>query len=85
MAGVKYGTIGHQYIMPEMGNLATQANRADVLEQQANADLLEQQFQGMSIPEQGARDKEAPDKEAREKEARNKEARELERDGWVIE
>lgn len=40
MAGVKYGTIGHQYIMPELGNLAMQANRADLLKQQANADLL---------------------------------------------
>lgn len=80
MAGLKYGTIGHQYIMPELGNLAWQANRADVLEQQANADLLEQQFQGMNIP-----DKEARDKEVREKDARDKEARDLEKDGWVIE
>lgn len=80
MGGVKYGTIGHQYIIPELGNLTMQTNRADVLEQQANADLLEQQFQGMNIPDQEARDK-----EVREKEARDKEARDLGKDGWVIE
>lgn len=75
MAGAKYGTIGHQYIMPELGNLAMQDNRAEMLEQQADADLLEQQFQGMNIPDQ----------EARDKEARKKEARDLGKDGWVIE
>ena len=94
MAGVKYGTIGHQYIMPDLGRLVMQANRADVLEQQANADLLEQPLQRMNISDQQARDKAAREKEAREKEAlekealekeaRDKEARDLEKDGWVI-
>lgn len=75
MAGVKYGTIGHQYIMPELGRLAMQANHADVLEQQANADLLEQPLQRMNISDQQTRDKAARDKEARN----------LEKDGWFIE
>lgn len=48
--------------MEPVGNLTMKANRADVLEQQANADLMEQKFWGMNIPYQGARDKEARDK-----------------------
>lgn len=60
MAGEKYGTIGHQYIMPELGRLAMQANRTDG---------LEQPLQRMNISDQQATDKAARDKDPCEKEA----------------